>query len=316
MRSSINASSRRSTPVPPTWWATSSVSQMTSVLGSASSVFRTPSARPKSVEACHSRCAAANALVTPGGVRRPASKRRVRKGPAARAREHPRLLEYPGPRCGDALQSVLRPAPSASRSRRSTAVQRAPLTPPAGRSEEGERCEPRRRPRRRAGRAAARDPRNATRRAGISGLCGPGCTPVQPKRQRSCRRGAPRRRLRTRRGLLRAATRAHRSPPARTVRIRCRARRTVAARRSGSSPVHRTATPGLAGANTSVSVKCGDSGPLTRSSTATTLVDPHSVAGPRRVHDDVDRVAHERVQRREREVRPRFGELAEEPQIG
>ena len=102
-RSSMSASSRRSTPLPPTWWATSSVSQITSLLGSASSAFSTPSARPKSVDACHSRCAAANASRTPGAARRPASKRACGIGRPAAPASTARLVEDRGPRRGGAV---------------------------------------------------------------------------------------------------------------------------------------------------------------------------------------------------------------------
>jgi hypothetical protein len=72
-RSSISASSRRSRSVPPTSWATSSVSAAASAVGSARSALSTAIVRWKSVDNSHSRSAAANAGRRLSGADRPAS---------------------------------------------------------------------------------------------------------------------------------------------------------------------------------------------------------------------------------------------------
>ena len=84
-------------------------------------------------------------------------------------------------------------------------------------------------------------------------------------------------------------------------------------RRSGRSPVHRTGPPGAAGAKTSVTVKCGESGPLTKSSTATTLV-TRTPARVRAVCTTTSMASLTSELSGERQMPPGFGELAQESQ--
>ena len=73
MRSSARAARRRSRSAPPSSWATSSVSQAASAVGSARRSFSTATVRAKSVDSSHSRWAAANAGRSSAGPRRPTS---------------------------------------------------------------------------------------------------------------------------------------------------------------------------------------------------------------------------------------------------
>ena len=87
MRSSISAPSRRSTSVPPTSWAISSVSHTASAVGSARCALNTASVRSKSVEISHSRSAASKAGRMSSGARRPTRN-------SACGIERPRLTDW------------------------------------------------------------------------------------------------------------------------------------------------------------------------------------------------------------------------------
>ena len=88
------------------------------------------------------------------------------------------------------------------------------------------------------------------------------------------------------------------------------------AARPGRWPVHRAGRSRRARRKSSVTVNWVASGPAARSSTATISVTrgPSACAGA--VHDDVDRLGHQGVERRHRELARGVGELADEAQPG